>query len=132
MRSLSRPLTGLALAMIAATAVAAADPVEGVWKTQTDDGAYAYVGMKPCGARICGTIDRTFDSGGEFRSPYLGRTLVIDMAPQGNGKYEGKVWRPSNNKIYMGKMQHNGHSLQLSGCVAGGSLCSNQTWNRVR
>ncbi|MFZ5964958.1 DUF2147 domain-containing protein [Thalassococcus sp. BH17M4-6] len=120
------------LAGLALTAGAAlADPAEGTWKTEVDDGSYAYVGLKPCGPYICGTIDRTFNSRGEYKSPNLGKTLVINMAPQGGGKYEGKVWRPSNDKIYMGKMQLNGSTLQLSGCVAGGLLCSKQTWSRV-
>jgi uncharacterized protein (DUF2147 family) len=53
------------------------------------------------------------------------------MEPKGGGKYEGKVWRPSNNKIYMGKMTLSGNKLKLQGCVAGGLLCSSQNWTRV-
>ncbi|MDU8911306.1 DUF2147 domain-containing protein [Aestuariicoccus sp. MJ-SS9] len=110
---------------------AMADPVEGTWKTQPDDGSYAHVTMSPCGANICGVIARTFDEAGEYRSPSIGKTLVIDMAPQGGGRYEGKVWRPSNDKSYLGKMDLSGDSLRLRGCVAGGLLCSKQTWSRV-
>ena len=77
-------------------------------------------------------IDRTFNAQGEYRSPNLGEYLVINMIPQGDGRYEGRVWRPSNDKIYMGKMQLQGNSLKLSGCVAGGLLCSSQTWKRLR
>lgn len=117
--------------LVLATGAAMADPVEGTWKTQPDDGAYAYVTMSKCGANICGVIARTFNDSGEFNSPNIGRTLVIDMAPQGNGAYEGKVWRPSNNKIYLGKMDLSGNALRLRGCVAGGLLCSKQTWSRV-
>ncbi len=127
-----RKLSVAALALIVAAGAAWADPIEGTWKTEPDDGSYALVGLKPCGANICGTIDRTFNENGEYQSPNIGKRLVIDMAPQGDGRYQGKVWRPSNNKIYMGKMALNGNSLKLSGCVAGGLLCSNQTWNRVR
>ena len=43
-------LSAAALAVLAATS-AFADPVEGLWKTQVDDGAYAYVTMSPCGAK---------------------------------------------------------------------------------
>ncbi len=115
-----------------ATAAFAADPVEGTWKTQPDDGSYAHVAMKPCGSAVCGTIARTFNDSGEYKSPNLGKTLVIDMVPQGGGAYEGKVWRPSNNKIYIGKMDLSGDSLRLRGCVAGGLICSKQTWTRVK
>ncbi|AXI51625.1 MULTISPECIES: DUF2147 domain-containing protein [Sulfitobacter] len=110
----------------------AADPAVGVWKTQPDDGAYAHVKMTPCGGAICGTIQRTFNASGEYKSENIGKQLVIDMKPDGSGKYAGKVWRPSNNKIYIGKMSVAGNSLKLSGCVAGGLLCSKQDWQRVQ
>jgi uncharacterized protein (DUF2147 family) len=110
----------------------AADPAVGVWKTQPDDGAYAHVKMTPCSGAICGTIQRTFNASGEYKSENIGKQLVIDMKPDGSGKYAGKVWRPSNNKIYIGKMTVAGNSLKLSGCVAGGLLCSKQDWQRVQ
>ena len=110
----------------------AADPAVGVWKTQPDDGAYAHVKMTPCGGAICGTIQRTFNASGEYKSENIGKQLVIDMKPDGSGKYAGKVWRPSYNKIYIGKMTVAGNSLKLSGCVAGGLLCSKQDWQRVQ
>ena len=110
----------------------AADPAVGVWKTQPDDGAYAHVKMTPCGGAICGTSQRTFNASGEYKSENIGKQLVIDMKPDGSGKYAGKVWRPSNNKIYIGKMTVAGNSLKLSGCVAGGLLCSKQDWQRVQ
>jgi uncharacterized protein (DUF2147 family) len=122
-------LTAAALALFATAA--AADPIEGTWQTQEDDGAYAHVVMAPCGPNFCGKIAKTFKGGAEYDSPNKGKTLVIDMAPQGDGAYEGKVWRPSNDKIYYGTIQLNGDSMRLAGCVAGGLICSKQTWKRV-
>ncbi|WP_035026088.1 DUF2147 domain-containing protein [Gemmobacter nectariphilus] len=119
------------LALMAVPAFAA-DPVEGLWQTQTDDGAYAHVQLAPCGPAICGTIARTFNASGEYKSPNLGKQLVIDMMPQGGGRYQGQVWRPSNDKVYVGKIELNGNSLSLAGCIAGGLLCSKQTWQRVK
>ncbi|MEM9433800.1 MAG: DUF2147 domain-containing protein [Pseudomonadota bacterium] len=115
-----------------AGAAFAADPVEGVWQTQVDDGAYAHVTISPCGSNFCGVISRTFKDGGEYASPNLGKQLVRNMSANGGGSYEGKVWRPSNNKIYIGKIDLNGDSLRLRGCIAGGLLCSKQTWARVK
>ena len=80
---------------------------------------------------MCGTIARTFNDTGEYNSPNKGKQLVRNMAPKGGGAYEGKVWRPSNDKIYLGKMQLNGNKIKLKGCVAGGLICSSQTWTRV-
>jgi uncharacterized protein (DUF2147 family) len=118
--------------MMSAGAAWAADPAVGTWQTQVDDGKYAYVKMAPCGAAICGTIDRTFNDDGEYKSKNLGKKLVIDMKPSGDGNYKGNVWRPSNGKIYIGKMSVSGASLKLSGCVAGGLICSKQTWKRLK
>lgn len=124
-------LTAAALGLGLAGA-AAADPVLGTWKTQPDDGSYAHIEMAKCGAAVCGKIARTFNDTGEYKSPNIGKTLVIDMLPKGDGSYAGQVWRPSNGKIYTGKMDLAGNSLALRGCVAGGLICSKQTWTRVK
>ncbi|WP_323766571.1 DUF2147 domain-containing protein [Marinovum sp.] len=122
-----------ALAALTLTAgMAQADPALGVWQTEADDGAYAHVTIAPCGAQLCGTISRTFKGSTEYTSPNRGKQLVRGMTPQGNGKYTGKVWRPSNNKIYNGKMQVSGQTLKMSGCIAGGLLCSSQVWSRLK
>ncbi|MEL7166492.1 MAG: DUF2147 domain-containing protein [Pseudomonadota bacterium] len=126
-----KKLLAAAVMSVVATGAAMADPVLGTWKTQPDDGSFAHITMATCGAAICGKIARTFNDAGEYQSENIGKTLVIDMTPAGSGKYEGQVWRPSNNKIYIGKMTLNGNSLALRGCVAGGLICSKQTWSRV-
>ena len=128
---MKRMLAMAAAMMVSATAAMAADPAEGVWKTEVDDGSYAHIKISMCGSNVCGVIHRTFNGSGEYQSPNKGKTLVRNMKPEGGGYYSGKVWRPSNDKIYVGKMQLNGNKLQLKGCVAGGLLCSSQTWTRV-
>lgn len=127
-----RVFAGAFAGIVLAGAAWAQDPAVGTWQTEPDDGSYAYVQLAPCGAQICGTIARTFNAGGEYASPNLGKQLVIGMTPDGGGKYKGKVWRPSNDKIYIGKMDVAGDRLKLSGCIAGGLLCSKQTWTRVK
>ncbi|MEO1909626.1 MAG: DUF2147 domain-containing protein [Paracoccus sp. (in: a-proteobacteria)] len=122
----------LAAALALGATAAAADPIEGVWQTQPDEGAFAHVTIAPCGGAFCGTITRTFKDTQEYQSPNLGRQIVIDMAPQGGGKYQGQVWRPSNDKVYAGKASVAGQQLSLSGCVAGGLLCKSQNWVKVQ
>lgn len=109
-----------------------ADPVEGVWKTEVDDGSYAHITIAPCAAKFCGVISRTFKDSGEYESENIGKQLVIGMVPDGANHYKGNVWRPSNDKIYIGKIDLDGDTLFLKGCVAGGLLCSKQTWSRVQ
>lgn len=122
-----------ALGGLMASAVWAADPVEGVWQTEVDDGAFAFVTMAPCGAAFCGKITQSFkEDGSEYESENKGKTIVIDMVPQGDGAYEGSVFRPSNGKTYYGTIQVTGDKLKLAGCVLGGLICSKQTWTRVQ
>ena len=126
---------GLAVtAMVALAGAAAADPAHGTWQTEVDDGAFAHVELGPCAdpAKVCGTIVRTYRDGGTpYESPNIGRQLVIDMAPQGGGDYEGSVWRPANDRVYIGRMEVSGDRLSLRGCVAGGLICARQNWVRV-
>lgn len=123
-------IAALALAL-ATAAPAMAEEAVGTWQTEVDDGAFAHVEIAPCGAAVCGDIARTFNESGEYASPNLGRRIVIDMVPQGDGRYEGSVWRPSNDRIYIGRMEVEGDRLTLRGCVAGGLICARQTWVRV-
>ena len=112
-------------------AAASADPIEGLWQTQPDEGAFAHVRIAPCGAAFCGTITRTFKDKAEFQSPNIGKQIVIDMAPQGGGNYRGRVLRPADNKIYNGKATVEGDRMSLAGCVAGGLICKSQHWARL-
>ncbi|MDF1853886.1 DUF2147 domain-containing protein [Pseudooceanicola sp.] len=126
-----RRVTSAIAAWALLAGMALADPVEGTWKTEVDDGAYAHVTVAPCGAAICGVISRTFNDTGEYKSPNLGKKLVWDMQPNGNGAYRhGKIWQPSTDKVYASKMDMTGDVLKVRGCI--GPICKKQTWNRVK
>ena len=119
-----------AVASVLMAGAALADPVEGIWKTQVDDGAYAHVTISKCGAAICGVISRTFNASGEYSSPNIGKKLVWDMQPKGGGAYrDGKIWQPSKDKVYSSKMDMSGNALKVKGCI--GPICKKQTWSRV-
>ena len=117
---------------LTAGAALAADPIEGVWQTQPDEGSVALVQIAPCGGAFCGTIVRTFKGQQEYPSPNIGKQIVIGMPPSGGGAYAGKVLRPADNKVYNGKAQVSGSAMKLSGCVAGGLICKSQTWTRLQ
>ena len=125
----------LALAAIAglAGAAEAADPVVGTWKTQADDnGKFGLVTIQPCGPRICGTITRAYDGSGQpIASPTVGRQMIWDMVPAGNGAYvDGKIWAPDRDKVYNSKMTLSDDRLKVEGCFIG--ICRGQTWARAR
>jgi uncharacterized protein (DUF2147 family) len=120
-----------ALALASVTAAAAADPVEGVWKTEVDDGAYAYVTFAPCGAALCGVISRTFNKDGEYASKNQGKNIVWDMKADGEGYYSGgKIWQPSTDREFKSTMELNGSVLKVTG--RWGPIRKTQTWNRVQ
>lgn len=121
----------LAAAFALIAGAASADPVEGVWQTQVDDGAYAHITMSPCGSKICGVISRAYRNGSQIQSDTVGKRIVWDMTPGDGGRYSGgKIWRPSNGKTYSSKMVLSGSSLKVSGCI--GPICKSQTWSRVK
>ncbi|QXT41232.1 DUF2147 domain-containing protein [Gymnodinialimonas ceratoperidinii] len=129
---MKKTILAACIATIGMAGAALADAAHGVWQTEVDDGAYAFVTLGPCGGAVCGTITRTFNSSGEYQSENIGRQIVIDMVPNGDGTYEGSVWRPSNNRVYIGRMAVNGNAITLRGCVAGGLICARQNWTRVQ
>jgi uncharacterized protein (DUF2147 family) len=123
------------VAMTLMADAAYADPVEGVWKTKPDDnGKYGYVEITPCGAKLCGVLIKAFDStGAATASDNIGKQIVWDMVPAGDGSYsKGKVWAPDRDKTYNSKMALSGDKLAVSGCVLGGIICRASDWMRVK
>jgi len=117
--------------------MASADPVDGTWKTQSDEnGGYLHVLIAPCGSAICGTIAEAINKDGEVSSDYehLGKKMLWDMTAQGQGAYGGgQIWAPDNGKTYRSKMELDGNKLTVKGCVAGGLICRNGgIWSRVK
>ena len=115
-------IMGLAAAGVMMAGMAMADPVFGTWKANPDDnGNYGHVKIGACGAKICGTLIKSFDSKGKtLKSKSTGKRVVWDMKPDGGGKYSGgKVYTPDRDKTYSGKMVLKGNVLNISGCVLG-------------
>lgn len=122
-----------AAAVLMTSGAALADPVVGTWKTQPgDDGNYAHVDIKTCGAQICGVLGKGYDSAGNtIDSPNIGKPMIWDMKANGGGQYSGgKIWAPDRDKTYNSKMTLNGDMLEVSGCVLG--ICRSQSWTRLK
>lgn len=115
-----------AAAMVVMAGAAFADPVEGNWRSApNDEGQAITIAIAPCGSAICGTIRQVHGGDNSLR----GKALIWDMKPQGGGKYGGgKVWAPDDNKTYNAKMQLNGNTLKISGCV--GPFCRGTNFSR--
>ena len=121
----------IAAAFVGLAGAAAADDLEGRWSTPADDnGNRGLVEVAPCGAALCGTLIAAFDSSGaQMSSPNIGRQIIFDTTPQGGGAYRGQVWSPDRDKTYNSRLQLNGNTLAVSGCVLG--ICRDGgTWTR--
>lgn len=110
-----------------------ADPILGTWQTGKDDnGKYGHIKVAKCGAKICGTLAKSFNSdGSSYTSENQGKKIIWDMSAKGGGAYGGgKVWAPDRDKTYKSKLQLQGNKLAVSGCVLG--ICRDGgTWTRV-
>ena len=129
---MKRLLAG-AVALVLCAGAAAADPLEGIWQTAKDDnGNFGFVQVQPCGAQLCGTLVRSFDStNAEIDSPNIGRQIISETVAKGDGTYAGKVYSPDRDKTYTSKLVLSGDQLAVSGCVLG--ICRNGgTWVRIR
>jgi uncharacterized protein (DUF2147 family) len=103
--------------LLVATGVAAADPIEGNWRTQAGYTA----AITDCGGSFCITLKT---------GPSAGRQIGA-MKPTGGGNYAGKITDPANERTYAGKGALSGATLTMSGCVLGGLICRSQTWTRL-
>lgn len=121
-----------AAGLIGLAGIAFADPIEGTWQTAKDDnGNYGHIQVAPCGAALCGQLVRSFDSAGnEISSEHTGRNIISETVASGGGQYRGKVYSPDRDRTYNSRLQLNGNSLAVSGCVFG--ICRDGgTWMRV-
>ena len=121
-------------AVLALTATAShAGGISGTFQTQPNDsGHIGMVEFYDCGGKYCGKLVKSFDkSGAEVKSPNTGKNIVAGMSDDGNGKFSGgTIWDPGADKTYKSKMQLDGKTLNVSGCIA--VFCKTQRWIRVK
>jgi len=117
-----------AIAILGTAGAAAADPVEGTWRTETGEtGGYLHVRIVECDSGICGVITEVVNNENDS---IVGRTIISGMEVQGGGAYRGgRIWAPDQDKTYTSKMTLQGNALKVEGCVA--VFCRSQTWTRL-
>ncbi|MBL4751853.1 MAG: DUF2147 domain-containing protein [Amylibacter sp.] len=128
-----KKLAIIAAAVLISTPVLAAEAVFGTWKTSKDDnGNYGHIEVAQCGTKICGKLVKSFNSdGSKGTQDNIGKNIVWDMTNEGDGAYGGgKIWSPDRDKTYKSKMQLNGDTLAVQGCIL--FICRDGgTWTRV-
>ncbi|SLN14876.1 DUF2147 domain-containing protein [Ruegeria meonggei] len=132
---MSKRIHGLAIAAAFALlmpALAAADPIVGVWKTEPDrKNLTSHIKITACGKSFCGQIQSAYDSSGkEVQTPNIGKKLFWDVSSQGDGAYGGgEFWVPLINVDAVPQMTLQGDTLKVKGCEH--HLCAHQTWTRL-
>lgn len=131
---------GLALAAFVAVPSMAAAPsaLTGRWKT--DDGK-GIVTMAPCGAKMCGKIERLLikqPAGGQLdeRNPdkqkrgrqVTGLQIYWDLVPH-EGGWKGPGYSPEDGRYYTAHLRVKGNKLTMKGCVS--VFCRTVTWTRM-
>lgn len=132
-------LTMALAALIAVPSMAAAPaPIAGRWKT--DDGKGVVV-LAPCGARMCGRIERILikqPAGGQLdeRNPdkakrsrqITGLQIYWDLVPHGDG-WKGEGYSPEEGRYYKAHLRATGSKLTMKGCVS--LFCRTVTWTKM-
>ena len=128
--------------MIAALAVAAGimglagaahanDAATGIWRL---DNGRVTVRVTPCGDNLCGTVvalKKPRDDKGRPRldkenpnkalrsRPVIGLTILSNMKPEGDGRWNGTIYNPDDGNTYRSRMKlQNGNTMRVEGCIA--------------
>ncbi|ACL61687.1 DUF2147 domain-containing protein [Methylobacterium nodulans] len=135
----------MALAAMRPGPAAAADPT-GTWLTE--DGR-ARVRTEHCGPRhthLCGYIvwakkplddqgrprlDQFNPDPGKQARPLLGHQMLLGLAPNEEGRFEGKIYNGDNGKSYdVTVWSERPTELSVKGCMLA-VFCGSQAWKRV-
>ena len=109
-----------------------ADPT-GTWKTEEgNEGGFAIIAIETCADNAetyCGTIVELIDTPDQSG---VGATIIKDMEARGATTFgSGQIWAPDEDRWYQAKMELDGDTLTVSGCVLGGLICRGQDWSRI-
>lgn len=110
-----RRLIAATALVMAFAAPAAADVIEGNWKTQSGETA----AISACGGSYCIKLKT-----GKYAGKQIGKLSGS------NGSYSGSITDPANDKTYSGSGSISGKSMKMKGCVAK-ILCRSQTWTKL-
>ncbi|HUQ34812.1 MAG TPA: DUF2147 domain-containing protein [Aestuariivirga sp.] len=127
----SMVLSGLALAEGGAS---------GVWRL---DSGKVTVRIAPCGASLCGAIvglakplnkqgqpkvDRKNPSKSLRNRPLMGLTILANMKPAGENKWQGTIYNADDGRTYSSYMDLSGNNMKVKGCI--GPFCKTMVFVR--
>jgi uncharacterized protein (DUF2147 family) len=106
-------------------------PAVGTWAM---DNGKVTVSVSPCGGNLCGKVvalKKPRDDKGRPRldkenpeaslrsRPVIGLTILSNMKPSGDNKWQGTIYNPDDGYTYRAKMKlQNESTMKVEGCVA--------------
>lgn len=130
---------GLSMAPVAASADTGAS---GVWRMTNGK---VTVRLAPCGGGLCGTVvglKKPLDKHGKPKRdkenpnpalrdrPVIGLTIMSNMTPAGDNRWNGTIYNPDDGRTYRSKMKlQDSASMKVEGCVA--VFCKTMKFVRV-
>lgn len=121
---LATKIAAVGMGFLFSTAALASDPIVGHWQMSEDGQPKAVVKITQAGDKFVGVVE----SGQTQKAKsYVGRTVLMDVVPKGNGKYEGRAKDPRWGALPSVKanITLKGNSLTLTTRIKG-----SQTWQR--
>ncbi|AKH99806.1 hypothetical protein IMCC20628_01089 [Hoeflea sp. IMCC20628] len=110
-----RKLIATGALIVAMTAPALADPIEGNWKTKSGETA----AISKCGGSFCVKLTT-----GDYSGKSIGKMKGA------NGDYSGTITDPKKDKTYSGSASISGKTMKMKGCVLG-FLCRSENWSKL-
>ena len=134
---------GFVFATIVASPAFAGDP-SGVWLRDTGT---SKIQIYKCGNAYCGKVvwlrdpidpatgkpktDNKNPDASRHNRPLIGTQVILNMKPDGDDKWKGRVYAADEGKTYTGTMALVGaNTLNLAGCVLGGLICKTSKLTR--
>ena len=137
---MKKPVFALA-ALLLASPLLAAQPVEGRWVTEERD---AVITIADCGKSLCGRITKFLvappqgvdqrdvnNRNASLRNRKLLGMPVLTGFTEDGEEWRGQIYDPKSGKTYRSIIRRlNATTLQVKGCL--GPFCQTQTWKRAR
>lgn len=131
---------GILAAVLAASPLAAADPIAGRWVTEEKD---AVIAIGDCGGSLCGRIEKFLvappqgvgqrdvnNSNPRLRNRKLLGMPVLTGFTEEPDLWRGKIYDPKSGKTYRSVIRRKGaRLLEVKGCL--GPFCQTQIWRKA-
>lgn len=131
---------GILAAVLAASPLAAADPIAGRWVTEEKD---AVIAIGDCGGSLCGRIEKFLvappqgvgqrdvnNSNPRLRNRKLLGMPVLTGFTEEPDLWRGKIYDPKSGKTYRSVIRRkSARLLEVKGCL--GPFCQTQIWRKA-